>query len=277
MRRRNKELELEKRELLVTLYASYAKIFALSDMSAQGSKYQNILLLESERFVSLLALLQRKTIAKISELRHANGTSQKLKDCRRADLTWAEIQEHQTSSRKILQTELQKASDQKPQKITTQYPDTSSSSSYTSSIDSEELDSSTIESSSRRQRSISKNSGTGSPLERTGIIFRFSTSMTSMLSTKLDGISSEKNVPVLKDFTEETTKKPNLTKGEFLSMMQSRVKAGLQSQSALAGEKHEFPSSEVSLAKPDQSSDSNRRSIDEDDRDAQEVRRTYKS
>ncbi|XP_022714949.1 uncharacterized protein LOC111274515 [Durio zibethinus] len=207
-----------------------------------------------------------------------------------------------------------------------------STSSYTSSTDSEEIDSSTIENSSSSQRSISKNSGAGhstswrsmygssvvsspdkssieSPLERTGIIRRFSTSMvpskTAMLSTKLDRTSSRKNVPVLKDFT-ETTEMPNLTKvrrvsfndsvetvpsakivltksvegvpdnKEIVTLVtghRSRMKAGLQVQSALAGEKHEFPSSEISLAKPDQSSDSNRRSVDEDDIDARKVSR----
>ncbi|XWS50687.1 hypothetical protein CRYUN_Cryun12cG0107800 [Craigia yunnanensis] len=54
----------------------------------------------------------------------------------------------------------QKASDQKPRKKTTQYPDMKCSSSYTSSTDSEEIDGSTIESSSSGQRSISRNSGT---------------------------------------------------------------------------------------------------------------------
>ncbi|XP_022735155.1 protein CHUP1, chloroplastic-like [Durio zibethinus] len=112
MRRRNKELVLEKRELLVQLYAAHAKISALSDMT------------------------ESKTIAKISELKHANGNLSKeverlqksrfdmveelvcqrwLNACLRA-----EIQYHQTSSRKTLKKELQKDSDQKPCKITTQ-------------------------------------------------------------------------------------------------------------------------------------------------------------
>lgn len=52
----------------------------------------------------------------------------------------------------------------------------------------------------------------------------------------------------------------------------SSVKKGVvESQSALAGEKHEFPLSEASLVEPDQSSGSNRRSIDENERDAREV------
>ncbi|XWS37692.1 hypothetical protein CRYUN_Cryun19dG0066800 [Craigia yunnanensis] len=188
-----------------------------------------------------------------------------------------------------------------------QYPDMNITS-YTSSTDREEIDYSTIESSSSCQRSISRNSGTGhsiswrrnmegssvvslpdkssieSPFKRTGIILR----------------SSKKNVPVLWDFT-ETTETPNLTKVTFndavetvppamllltksvegvlndkeiltlVSGQRSRMKAGLQSQSALAGKKHEFPSSEISLAKPDQSSDSIRRSVDRDGRDAKEV------
>ncbi|XP_038993414.1 protein CHUP1, chloroplastic-like [Hibiscus syriacus] len=49
MRRINKELELEKREISFKLYAAHAKVSALSDMK------------------------EIKTIAKISELRHVNG------------------------------------------------------------------------------------------------------------------------------------------------------------------------------------------------------------
>ncbi|KAK6261282.1 hypothetical protein QUC31_007098 [Theobroma cacao] len=217
MKRRNKELELEKRELSVKLFAAHAKISALSDMT------------------------QSKTIAKISELRHANGDlSEQVERLQKSrfDMVeelvyqrWlnaclrAEIQGHQKSSRKTLQKELPKPSDHKPRKITTQDPDMNSTSSYTSSTESEDTDSSTIESSSSGHISISKNSGighnsswrssmdgssvvssldkssTGSPLERTGIIRRLSNSMvpskTSMPSTKLDGISSKRAVPVL--------------------------------------------------------------------------------
>ena len=53
----------------------------------------------------------------------------------------------------------------------------------------------------------------------------------------------------------------------LVSGHRSRMKACMQAQSALSGEKLEFPLSEVSMAKPDQSSDSNRRSVDEDGRD----------
>ncbi|XVF09672.1 hypothetical protein REPUB_Repub07fG0115100 [Reevesia pubescens] len=268
MRRRNKELELEKRELLVKLYAADAKISSLSDMT------------------------ESKTIAKISELRHVNGEHSKeverlqksrfdmveelvyqrrLKACLRA-----EIQYHQTSSRKTFQKELQKASDRKQCKITTQCADLNNNSSYSSSADSEEIDGSTIESSSSSQRSISKNSGTGN---RTS------------WRRSMDSTSSKTSVSLPKDFT-ETTEMQNLTKVRrvsfndsvetvpkaklvktksvervfdhkemvtWVSGHRSRMKAGLQSQS------------EVSLAKPDQSSDSNKRSVDEDGRDAQEV------
>ncbi|XVF50663.1 hypothetical protein PTKIN_Ptkin04bG0120000 [Pterospermum kingtungense] len=244
-------------------------------------------------------MTQSKTVAKIRKLRHANGDLSKeverlqnsrfdmveevvsqrwLNTCLRA-----EIQYHQTSPRKTLQTELQKASDQKTCKISTQYPDMNSTSSYTSSTDSNGTDSSTIGSSSSSQRSISKNSGIGhstsrrrtiddssvvsspdkpsigSPLEKSGIIRRFSTSMApskismSMLNTKLDGTSSKKNLPELMDFT-ETKETPNLTKVRRVSFNdavetvaqiknegvldvalvtgnRSRMKGGLQAQS----------------------------------------------
>ncbi|KAL1160114.1 hypothetical protein V6Z11_A07G046000, partial [Gossypium hirsutum] len=205
-RRRNKELELEKREIFVKLYAAHAKLSALSYMT------------------------QNKTIGKISALRQANGdlaNKVNILQKSRFDMVeelvyqrWlnvclrAEIKEYQTSSRKTSEKEVQKASDQKTSKIITQYPDTNSTWSYTSSTDSEEIDSGTIDSSSSSQRSISKNSSTcwrsmddgssvvsspnkssiGSPADRTGIIRRFSTSMLPS-----------------KEFT-ETMEMPNLTK-----------------------------------------------------------------
>ncbi|KAG4190568.1 hypothetical protein ERO13_A07G038850v2 [Gossypium hirsutum] len=285
-RRRNKELELEKREIFVKLYAAHAKLSALSYMT------------------------QNKTIGKISALRQANGdlaNKVNILQKSRFDMVeelvyqrWlnvclrAEIKEYQTSSRKTSEKEVQKASDQKTSKIITQYPDTNSTWSYTSSTDSEEIDSGTIDSSSSSQRSISKNSSTcwrsmddgssvvsspnkssiGSPADRTGIIRRFSTSMLPS-----------------KEFT-ETMEMPNLTKVRRVSFNADveavssvkivlaksipedrlSVKKGVvESQSALAGEKQEFPLSEASLVEPDQSSGSNRRSIDENERDAREV------
>lgn len=277
--------------------SSYSELQCTSRIKNTRSHY----CLNLKGFASLLLHLQSKTVAKISELRHANGDLSKeverlqksrfdmveelvyqrwLNTCLRA-----EIQYHQASPSKTLQKEFQKASDQKPRKISIQYSDLNSNSSYTSSTDSEDIDSSTIGSSSSSQGSISKNSSPdkssiGSPLERTGTIRGFSTSMApsntsiSMLSTKLDGTSSKKNLPVLMDFT-ETKETPNLGKvrrvsfndavetvqptkialsksdgvaddketAALVSGNRSRMKSALQAQSALAGEKHEFPSS----------------------------------
>ncbi|OMO96076.1 putative actin binding protein [Corchorus capsularis] len=307
MKRRNKELELERRELSVKLFAAYDKISALANMT------------------------QSKTIAKISELRHTNGEVSKeverlqksrfdmveelvyqrwLNACLRA-----EIRDHQNSSRKLLQKGIHKTSDHKPCKVTSQDPDMSSSwSSFTSSTESEDMDS-----------SISKDSGThhstswsssmdgssvalspdkffiGSPLERIGVTCTDSTSIvpskTLVLNTELHGISEKIKGPVQPDFS-ETVEVPNLTKVRRVSFNdavetvppanqvlikfaegvfddkdivtlvtgnnRSGTKAGLPSQSPLAGEKHEFSSSEVFLGKPIQSSDSNRRSHDKD-------------
>nr|KJB50243.1 hypothetical protein B456_008G160200 [Gossypium raimondii] len=169
LRRRNKELELEKREIFVKLNAAHAKLSALSDMTLN------------------------KTIGKISELRQANGDlANKVNILQKSRFDMVEEPVYQRWL-----NEVQKASDQKTSKIITQYPDTSSTWSYTTLTDSEEIDSSTIDSSSSSQRSISKNSSTcwrsmddgssvvsspnksstGSPADRTGIIRRFSTSM----------------------------------------------------------------------------------------------------
>ncbi|XVE58703.1 hypothetical protein DITRI_Ditri04bG0190200 [Diplodiscus trichospermus] len=216
--------------MLVKLYAAQGKISSLADMT------------------------QSKTIAKISELRQANGDLSKEVERlqkSRFDMVeqlvyqrWlnaclkAEIRYHQTPSKKTMDKELLMASEQKTRKITTQYPDMNSTSSYTSLTDSEEIDSCTIDSSSSSQRSISK-------------IF------------EPDGTSSKKNVSVLKDFTENIDT-PIITKARRVSFNDAVETVDF------AGLKHEFPSTEVSLGKPDQSTDSSIRYY-EDDRDAQEV------
>ncbi|KAK5817570.1 hypothetical protein PVK06_022496 [Gossypium arboreum] len=298
-RRRNKELELEKREIFVKLYAAHAKLSALSYMT------------------------QNKTIGKISALRQANGdlaNKVNILQKSRFDMVeelvyqrWlnvclrAEIKEYQTSSRKTSEKEVQKASDQKTSKIITQYPDTNSTWSYTSSTDSEEIDSSTIDSSSSSQRSISKNSSTcwrsmddgssvvsspnkssiGSPADRTGIIRRFSTSMlpskefTETMEmpnlTKVRRVSFNADVEAVSSVKIVLAKSVEglLDEKGIVSLVPEdrlSVKKGVvESQSALAGEKQEFPLSEASLVEPDQSSGSNRRSIDENERDARDV------
>ncbi|OMO83086.1 putative actin binding protein [Corchorus olitorius] len=304
MKRVNKELELERRELSVKLFAAYDKISALADMT------------------------QSKTIAKISELRHANGDLSKeverlqksrfdmveelvyqrwLNACLRA-----EIRDHQNSSRKLLQKEIHKTSDHKPCKVTSQDPDMSSSwSSFTSSPESEDMDSSIskdsgIDHSTSRSSSMDGSSVVlspdkffiGSPLERIGIMCTDSTSMlpskTLLLNTKLHGISEKIKGPVQPDFS-ETVEIPKVRRVSFNDAVEtvppanqvlikfvegvfddkdivtlvtgnnrSGTKSGLQPQSTLAGEKQQVSSSEVFLAKPIQSSDSNRRSHDKD-------------
>ncbi|KAK9287815.1 hypothetical protein L1049_016257 [Liquidambar formosana] len=215
MKRRNKELQLEKRELTVKLVAAKARITELSNkaeskISAKVGEEISSLRQGNEYLSKQVEALQKSRFGMVEELVYQRWLNACLK---------FEIQDYQTPIRKPSKHNLSKtlgqSSCEKPEQLMLDHSlDTNSS--HTSSAESDETDSNTFDSSSSRQKSIRKKyslihkikswgiskddsispgrSSTGNSLSKTGLVRRFSMSMvpssTSMTRNKYDSAIS---------------------------------------------------------------------------------------
>ncbi|KAH7519094.1 hypothetical protein JRO89_XSUnG0138000 [Xanthoceras sorbifolium] len=162
MQRRNKELELEKRELAVKLLGAQARITALSTMTdakiiAKIGQEMGILRHTNEDLLKEIERLQKKRFNTVEELVYQRWVNACLR---------FEMQNYQTpsssknSNSEALSYNIASHNSDKKAKELVLYPSFDSISSYTSSTENNEFDSSstTTGSSSNSQRSIGKKS-----------------------------------------------------------------------------------------------------------------------
>ncbi|XP_059643946.1 protein CHUP1, chloroplastic-like isoform X2 [Cornus florida] len=212
-KRRNKELQLEKRELSVMLAAAQAKITALSNMTERKilvkmEEELSSLRLVNENLRKQAERLQKNRFEMVEELVYQRW----LNTCLRL-----EVQDYKTPRQSISSSD----SHEKTSKLSFDYNfDSISSNAFTS--ESDKITTTTIDSSSTNQTSVHKKYGLiqyikrwgrsrydtsaaptqgRSPPSRKGLIRRFSTSMvpekTSMLKTKGDNATQTPETPSL--------------------------------------------------------------------------------
>ncbi|GMY15388.1 protein chup1, chloroplastic [Fagus crenata] len=175
MKRRNKELELEKRELAVKLVVAKERIAALSNMT------EGKIMARVKEEVSTLRHANKELQEQVKRLQEDRFDMVEALVCQRWIHTCLrfEIENHENQTRNTSKCDPRKDSSKKShEKTEPVMSDPGFDSNFSnSSTESDEMDSTTIDSSPSSQRSSTKRFGAIHNIKRTGIFRRFSMSI----------------------------------------------------------------------------------------------------